>query len=280
MAILALEPRRTFGRLDLERDYGNLALSLTAYEPSVLVPNHRHGEPYLCLVVEGEFREQAGAVSRHCRAGTLLAHPAGTVHEDCFGPEGGLCLNLFPKESWIAAYGRAFPFDRALSCASAQLESIGRNLVRELRAPDAATPLAVEALVLEALSVAIRSEWPDDIKVPSWLPKVMDRIDRSEGADLDLAALARAAGVSATHLARVIRGRFHMSVGAYVRERRLISAREMVLHSRVSLAEIALATGFYDQSHFTKAFKLRFGVPPSALRRAAVLDPGHIEDPD
>ena len=268
MPILAMDPKQTFGRIDLERDYGALALSLTAYEPGVSIPSHRHGETYLCLVVEGAFEERSGGRSRVCKAGTLLLHPPGTVHEDHFGPEGGLCLNLFPKEAWISRYRHLFPFDEAACWSSPRLEAAGQDLVRALREPDAATPLAVESLVLASMAGALRSA-PPESEMPSWLPRVLERIDRDPAAPLGLTALAAAAGVSAAHLARVIRARFHMSVGAYVREHRLARAREMVLRSDAPLAEIALATGFYDQSHFTRAFKLRFGAPPSALRKEA-----------
>ncbi|HET6330139.1 MAG TPA: AraC family transcriptional regulator [Holophagaceae bacterium] len=265
--ILAMEPKQTFGRIDLERDYGVLALSLTAYEPGVFIPSHRHGETYLCLVVEGLFEERSGARGRVCKAGTLLVHPPGTVHEDRFGPEGGLCLNLFPKEAWISLHRHLFPFDEPACWSSPGLEAVGQDLVCALREPDAVTPLAVESLVLASMACALRSA-PSEPKMPSWLPRVLERIDRDPASPLGLSALAHVAGVSGAHLARVIRARFHMSVGAYARERRLARAREMVLRSEAPLADIAVATGFYDQSHFTRAFKLRFGVPPSALRRA------------
>ena len=36
-----------------------------------------------------------------------------------------------------------------------------------------------------------------------------------------------------------------------------------------AIAQIAVAAGFFDQSHFTRAFKGQFGVTPLAYRKAA-----------
>lgn len=69
------------------------------------------------------------------------------------------------------------------------------------------------------------------------------------------------------YLASEFRRRFVLTVGEYVRRLRIdyacgeISARE-----NVSLAEIALATGFSSQSHFSKTFKRVTGMTPLEYR--------------
>jgi transcriptional regulator GlxA family with amidase domain len=44
-------------------------------------------------------------------------------------------------------------------------------------------------------------------------------------------------------------------------------AQRLLATTRLSLGEIAAATGFYDQSHFTKRFRKVTGITPSAYRR-------------
>jgi transcriptional regulator GlxA family with amidase domain len=41
----------------------------------------------------------------------------------------------------------------------------------------------------------------------------------------------------------------------------------MLERSPATVGEVAVACGFYDQSHFTKAFKAHAGLPPQAYRR-------------
>ncbi|MGH2398120.1 MAG: helix-turn-helix domain-containing protein [bacterium] len=44
-------------------------------------------------------------------------------------------------------------------------------------------------------------------------------------------------------------------------------AQELLREGKLSQAEIALATGFAEQSHFSRVFRETVGVPPGAWRR-------------
>ncbi len=48
----------------------------------------------------------------------------------------------------------------------------------------------------------------------------------------------------------------------------LPEAARLLAGSDVPIAEVAIASGFRDQSHLTRAFRARFGMPPAAFRRA------------
>jgi AraC family transcriptional regulator len=81
-----------------------------------------------------------------------------------------------------------------------------------------------------------------------------------------LAELGDAVGVHPVHLARAFRKHCGTSIGEHVRALRLEHARDEVL-AGVPLAEVAVRSGFADQSHFTKAFSRAFGIGPAAYRR-------------
>jgi transcriptional regulator GlxA family with amidase domain len=49
---------------------------------------------------------------------------------------------------------------------------------------------------------------------------------------------------------------------------RVLEAQEMLRDGERSQADIALATGFAEQSHFSRVFKEVVGVPPGAWQRA------------
>lgn len=84
---------------------------------------------------------------------------------------------------------------------------------------------------------------------------------------LTLARLARIAGCSEFHLARIFRARTGLTVHAYLTQLRLRASIER-LRPGADLSALALDLGFSSHSHFTRAFRLAFGAPPSALRRA------------
>lgn len=84
--------------------------------------------------------------------------------------------------------------------------------------------------------------------------------------DVRLAELAAATGLSPWHLARAVTRHTGLPPHAHLLEYRCRAARDR-LAGPESLAEIALAVGFADQSHLTRVFRARFGLPPGAWRK-------------
>jgi AraC family transcriptional regulator len=85
-----------------------------------------------------------------------------------------------------------------------------------------------------------------------------------------LKEVARECGLSVSHFSRA----FRRSIGAaphnWLLTRRVEVAKEKLRDGRLSLADVAMACGFADQSHFTRVFTRTVGISPGAWRR--VLD--------
>jgi len=100
---------------------------------------------------------------------------------------------------------------------------------------------------------------------------VLEAVEAMENHIADtitLQDLAAAAGVSARHLSRLFQDRLGARVMGYYRDIRLDVAEGLLTNSSMPLTEIALATGFANSSHFSRAYSLRHGAPPSARRRS------------
>jgi transcriptional regulator GlxA family with amidase domain len=100
-------------------------------------------------------------------------------------------------------------------------------------------------------------------------PRVAQTIARME-ATLDAPEptrhLATRAGLSPRRLETLFRQNVAMTPAAYALDLRLAAARRMITDTRHPLAEVALRTGFSSPSTLSRAFRARFGQPPSALR--------------
>jgi AraC family transcriptional regulator, arabinose operon regulatory protein len=81
--------------------------------------------------------------------------------------------------------------------------------------------------------------------------------------------MARRAGVSADHFRRLFRHANGISAGEYILNSRMEAARQQLRHSSLSVGEIADSLGFSDISSFSRIFKTRVGVSPSAFRGKA-----------
>ncbi|MCE9669761.1 AraC family transcriptional regulator [Myxococcus stipitatus] len=79
--------------------------------------------------------------------------------------------------------------------------------------------------------------------------------------------LARHSGLSVFYFTRAFRQSMAMTPHAYVQQRRVERARELLSHTSHSLREIALEVGFSSQSHFTTVFRRLTGLTPAVIRR-------------
>lgn len=96
---------------------------------------------------------------------------------------------------------------------------------------------------------------------------IAEHLDAALGLD-DIAAHL---DVGRHHLCRLFRQWFDRSPMAYVREVRLDQAQRLLAVGDTPVSEIAQRTGFADQSHLTRCFKDRFGLPPARWRRQNAL---------
>lgn len=90
-------------------------------------------------------------------------------------------------------------------------------------------------------------------------------IDAHYAEPLSLGALAREAGMSVFHFARVFRELQGLPPHRYLTHVRLTRA-EGRLRQGASVTETCFAVGFGSLSHFVTSFRRRFGVTPSATR--------------
>ena len=127
----------------------------------------------------------------------------------------------------------------------------------------------IEGLGLELMAIAARTGTKPALRAePAWLQRVEERLCDAGSPPVRLTALAHEAGVHATSVARAFRARHGRSLTGFLLERRLEWAARQLLESGRTLAEIALAAGFADQSHFTRRFREYAGVAPGRFRTA------------
>ena len=100
-----------------------------------------------------------------------------------------------------------------------------------------------------------------------WFWPVIKHIDDHFRESISMAEMAGKAGLSSTHFNRRFQALLRMSPKAYVLTFRVQEARRLLVATDGSMATIAVETGFYDQSHFTRNFRRITGMPPLAYRR-------------
>lgn len=88
----------------------------------------------------------------------------------------------------------------------------------------------------------------------------------------DLESFAAERNISRFHLLREFKKWVGLPPHRFQIQNRIRKARKMILHDSLPLTEVALAAGFYDQSHFIRCFRKFAGMTPSEFRESCVLD--------
>ncbi len=130
----------------------------------------------------------------------------------------------------------------------------------------------MESLLAEMLGHVARMQRENVDHPPAWLGRVVEKLRAEYSERLTLDELSVEAGVHPVHLSRVFRKFVREGIGERVHRLRIRAACEQMLTREMSMAEISLATGYADQSHFTRAFRRATGMTPVAFRRQLTSD--------
>jgi AraC family transcriptional regulator len=99
------------------------------------------------------------------------------------------------------------------------------------------------------------------------LKQTLAYIEDHLSEDLSLSRIAAITGVSASHFKSLFRESAGVPVHQYVIQRRVERAKDLLMQDKLSIAEIALATGFSHQSHMARHMRRSVGLSPRAMKR-------------
>ncbi|MBV8298276.1 MAG: helix-turn-helix transcriptional regulator [Candidatus Eremiobacteraeota bacterium] len=225
------------GRLLSETRCESVDVAEIAYDAETVLRDHCHERAYLSVLLDGAYTELRQGSPRYCTPGTVIVHPSGEVHADYF-VAGGRCVN----------------FEFAGGLGDSQKE-----LMRAVRATHPSFQSAIAAVLRERDGDAAH-------ETPAGLARVLREFPWV--AAVPLTAAAELAGMHPAHFARAFRAHVGLTPGRYRRRERVRAASCLLLDTPASLAEIAHACGFSDQSHLTNVFRETAGVPPKRYRGA------------
>lgn len=229
------------------------------------VPQHAHEEAHFCIAVSGNCVERFGAKTRECKPLSWGFFPAGETH--CFEIDStasrSFGIDISPR--WLdRARGCSIVLGHSERSHGGIMAQMLMRLYREFHHMDDASPLAIEGQVLELLAALSRRQ----VKIkggipPRWLRQAEEFFRAHFSEHLSLVMVSESVGVHAVHLAREFRKHYGCTAGDYIRHLRVEYACREIGRATSSLAEIASAAGFSDQSHFSKVFRRVTGMTPA-----------------
>ncbi|MBF0666224.1 MAG: AraC family transcriptional regulator [Brevundimonas sp.] len=228
------------------------AARLKRYAPGVDQPAHAHEAAHISLVVAGGFSETDSRGVRTVSSGRTGLRPEGLRHAVRFGAAGAMVLTFEPPPR---------PDGRPVVSEPAWSPVLPGTHLRRL------TPM-----LLEDGETAREAAWdllalcraaPARPRPDAWLRAVREQLVESPGP-ARLTDIAHRAGRHRVYLGRAFLAAFGETPSVFRRRAMLDRALCLGAHG-VPAALAAAEAGFADQSHFTRACRDVFGLPPGRL---------------
>lgn len=246
------------------------AIRLVDYKPHYRIGAHAHSEASFSLIIGGRYLENIQGRNADHEAGHMIYCPANEEHAQVFAGDGALQAQISPTTGCLAYLQDTISLSTASFLAGHQFSSLGRRMALELHRGDAVSPLALEGLALEAITLFGRAS-VGHVRPPRWVTAV-DEYVRAHAMDgFTVHDVAEAVGCPPEQIGPALRTAFGSSLAGLARRRRLEAAADLLAADEASISDVAALCGFSDQAHLTRRFKAVYGLTPGAFRRAKAV---------
>jgi AraC family transcriptional regulator len=247
-----------------------LSLAETVGASNLKLPLHSHRLAGFCLILQGRYNESYGKTVLECKPWSVKFHPAGEAHSDFYGNKTVRNFIIEFQPDWLTEMSaNAFIGNNPTLFNNNSITWLMMKLRKEFHSKDEEAPLNIQGLVLELIAETSRNgkKILED-NCPRWLGQAKELLDEQFSENLSLSFIAQSVGVHPVYLASSFRRYYRSSIGDYLRQRRIEFACHKISTSKDSLVNIALASGFSNQAHFSRIFKQTTGMSPAQYRAA------------
>lgn len=232
---------------------------------------HFHEEYSIGLIEEGETQAWCDGVLWRVETGRMISFPPLLLHA-CQPAESAKWKYkmLFIKPEWFVHL--ELPDDDLLQLPflleDGKNEACSKLLNRTMEAMSrGGSPLEIETALIELVYALVNKHDSDRMHEPygaleqKYVKRVKEYIHAHYKDRITLEMLEHVTGISRYHLLRMFKKSTHLPPHAYQNLLRINHAKKELTNGR-PIAETAVDAGFYDQSHFAKAFARIVGTTP------------------
>ncbi|BDD05243.1 helix-turn-helix transcriptional regulator [Aureibacter tunicatorum] len=224
---------------------------------------HYHENPYFTYLIEGSVFEANKKQEYVLKPGSLLFHNCQEAHYNIKPPGYTRGFHIELNSSWFNM--KDIDFNRFEGCIQLEnpfIKGLMNKIFLESKINDTFSQLSVDALIV-AIFDAFKYSGSElmSIKNPSWLKKLNELLIEGH-VEMSLTMLSEELQIHPVHLSREFSKYFGSTFGQYARQMKLNKAILLINTGKFSMTEVCYMCGFYDQSHFTNAFRNFYGHTP------------------
>ncbi|HWH89083.1 MAG TPA: AraC family transcriptional regulator [Pseudomonas sp.] len=243
-------------------------LTLRQYTHDLIVHSHDHAQ--LVFGLSGALDFEVEGRGSQVRQQSFVVIPSG-AHHACGSPQGSRCLVLdVPDEQWLTdSLGEHADASRRLLDQPARLalDPGQSQLVSWLANSQVSDPVIARQGAVLLLASLNHARAADHAVRRLPYAELAAHIEKHAAHPLQVADLARVAGLSSARLHARFKAECGQTPMDYIRSRRLHLAMRLLRDTALPIGEIANRVGYNSQSAFCAAVLREFGSSPGRLRR-------------
>ncbi|RKN83550.1 AraC family transcriptional regulator [Ulvibacterium marinum] len=239
--------------------------SITKYNPKSFNDKlHAHENAHFSYLFDGGCVEKKRSSYEIC-PGNITYYEAGEKHQVTKVAKDTTRINLEFEDSFLKQYNISSGHMRTAVYRNPEARFLLMKVYRELVIDDSLSDLSLQMLCLE-LTVP-KFVHPKNGNSTNWLENLEEYLRCTLPKKLSLDQLSEVCNLHPVTVSKGFATHFNCTLGQFKRKLMVERALPMVSSSELSLCEIALECGFFDQSHFTRTFKELIGCSPKTYRK-------------
>ena len=250
------------GQIQKMRALNGFTLSKTYHSQHMKVPKHEHENPYISLLLLGVYHEESIISEYDIKSGSSLFRPKGFEHKNEIGSQNSFCFNIeIEKEQTYRKHYSGI----------SDVVQFERNNLEILKIfygfQHGISDELLTIMVEENLYHLFQQQDAENISGRAfWVDKIKKEIRLHPEKIYTIKEVAQSLHLHPNYFVRKFKEKTGSTFGDFLLRQRLSRGLDLMLHSSKSLTEIAIESGFYDQSHFIRHFKRFFGTTPYHYR--------------
>jgi AraC-like DNA-binding protein len=241
---------------------------------------HEFFELFIC--VEGQCALQIGQNRHPVHEGDVAIVLPGVLHQEMsqkspylgiwFSIDASRCFFHLSGQSENQAFFTLAGSSLQPDAYAHLMQQIGREIkAQKLHASNVVKSCLIQLLIQARRDIALDNQGHVQGQERRWIEQVtadvINYIAHHRDKPVRLEEICQAVSISGNYLNTLFKSVTGQTISQFAAEYKLEQAKRLLGQSKVSIQEIAAKLGYYDQYHFSKAFKKATGQSPSAFRK-------------
>ena len=251
-------------RVLVARSAGEFCVTHFIQAPLLKVGRHFHENATLCVLLRGAARDTFQSKTVEYYPGGVIFRPPQEVHSHQYGSSGAVALVIEVSSGWLLAHASLHSLSELRFGQQAPALVDSAQLIGQLRNDNVNGP------ELEESCLALLSLFePETLRAcdSEGLCRVRALLEDDFVRNHSLAELSRISSLHPAYLVNAFRKRYGCSIGQFRRRRRVAFSLDKLWNTDAPISEVALESGFYDQSHCANEIRRHTRQTPAQIRR-------------